>query len=419
MKQPNQIPKEQLKQQRLEVHLKVRKEKKRKKRMTYSTLLFAMLLILFVTSLRVSPTFASYVAKIPGFTPIVELIAFDRGLEDVVKHDYFEEIGESVTSPENNITVTVVGVAADFTGMSIAYTVEAPFELSQYLLSDIKILQAGEPIPAGFSYNFTNSEGEKYIEDLIQLTNSEGMDYTNRDFALELTFKGTHKGTITVPFSIQQEIKQPKVLAENIELVFQNQKITLEKVTVSPLRASISVRLDENNTMQVLSLDDIKLIDETGEEWASIKNGISANGSARDQAFTMYMQSNYFHEPKTLTLQIGSIAALPKGEDTIKVDLKNKKVLYMPPQVDWDISFEQNQLIVEGENPTEFTRQMLLWARDENGEDVPDIQRTFEDHFDSHFKENVYFKDGITSPITIDIAYFPNFIGENIEVPLK
>lgn len=418
MKQPIHIPKEQLKQQRLEVHSKVYKEKKRKKRMTYSTLLFAMLLVVFVTSVRVSPTFASYVAKIPGFPPIVRLIAFDRGLEDLVKHDYFEEIGESITSPENNITVTVVGVAADYTGMSIAYTVEAPFELPQYSTPDIRILQGGEPIPAGFSYNFLNSDGATSIEDLIQMTHPEGMDYTNRNFALELTFKGTHKGTVTVPFTIQQEIKPPKVLAENIELEMQNQKMTLEKVTVSPLRADISVKLDEDNTMQILSLDDVKLIDENGEEWASIKNGISAYGDTRDQAFTMYMQSNYFHEPTSLTLQIGSVAALPKGEDYIKVDLQNKKVLYMPQQVDWDISIDHNQLIVEGDNPTEFARSMLLWAKDDKGEDVPNMQRTFET-IETRAKENIYFEQEITTPLTFDIAYYPNFIGENIEVQLK
>ena len=50
----------------------------------------------------------------------------------------------------------------------------------------------------------------------------------------------------------------------------------------------------------------------------------------RDGEAVYYMQSNYFREPKKLTLQVGEVKALSKGEDYIEVDFAKNKVLYQP-----------------------------------------------------------------------------------------
>ena len=49
------------------------------------------------------------------------------------------------------------------------------------------------------------------------------------------------------------------------------------------------------------------------------------------------MQSNYFRQPKKLTLVMERIEALPKGSDYIEVDFEQQKVLYVPSGLDIDV----------------------------------------------------------------------------------
>jgi len=61
---------------------------KRKKRSCFTAAsVVVVLMLLFVTCIRVSPTFAQAIEKIPGFTPIVEMIGYDKGVKDIVSED--------------------------------------------------------------------------------------------------------------------------------------------------------------------------------------------------------------------------------------------------------------------------------------------------------------------------------------------
>ena len=90
-KLPITVPKEKLQQVRMDTLSRVQREKRTTKRIVSVTIVSLFCLsILF--SIRVSPTIASYAAKIPGFEAIVTAIRIDKGIKDIVDNDYYEEL---------------------------------------------------------------------------------------------------------------------------------------------------------------------------------------------------------------------------------------------------------------------------------------------------------------------------------------
>lgn len=91
------IPHEQLEESRRKNIVRFQKEKRNRQRTWKSIAVTCALLFLFVTSIRVSPAFASTIAKIPGFAPLVEMITYDKGVKDILHNNYYEELGLSQT----------------------------------------------------------------------------------------------------------------------------------------------------------------------------------------------------------------------------------------------------------------------------------------------------------------------------------
>ena len=93
---------------------------------------------------------------------------------------------------------------------------------------------------------------------------------------------------------------------------------------------ALDIEVAKDNTMQLLALDDVAIMTESGERRESIRNDISTDGNIRDGKFTLYLQSNYFDDPASLTVMIGAVQAVPKGEDFIEVDFGTKEILTKP-----------------------------------------------------------------------------------------
>lgn len=405
-----QVPREKLQEQRQQALQRHQKRKRRNKTTAAIASSIVILCLAFTLSIRVSPAFANYVAQIPGFAPFVAMIEEDKGMRDVLNNGYFEEIGASATSKEHHITLSVIGVVADYSGLAIAYTVEAPRNLSDFGHPNIDILHNGKQIPAGFLYDYSREEETTYIEDMIMLTSDQGLDFSSRDFELVFTYEDIGE-TIAVPFTLQQDIYEPKKIAENVELELQQQRLTIESIMITPMRAILKFDVDEQNDMQIIALDGLKLVDERGEEWATIRNGLFANGSLRENNYTLYMESNYYREPKSLKLMIDAVAALPKGEDYIVVDFDKQKFVKLPDAP--ELEFELGYHILSVSYEKGFTA--LGWGIDAKGNNVYDTSFTQSEHEMTQF---INISEEVVSPVRFNIDYYPNYIGENIEVEL-
>lgn len=417
MNEAPKIPKQALQAQRQAVLAQVRREQKRKKQFMITTTSALLAFIIFICSVRLSPTIANYVAKIPGFEPIVEMISYNKGLKDIMQHEYYEEIGVMVT--ENNITATLVGVIADETSMLISYEVDAPFDLSKIGLTKIDILQNGEPLDTSHTYGWYTDEPTKHIEALINATSHEGFTYNDKNFDLVLHLDDENSTVITLPFELQQPIAPAKVYPIDQTIEVQQQKFTVNEVAISPLTTVIDITVDPTNSMRILALDDLKLIDENGEEWSRIENGLTATGLLNDGKIRYYMQSNYFRTPKELTLEIGEIHALPKGQDFIEVDFAKERVLYQPKMVDWQFSVQGKTVTVEADHYEGEGRTLLFTAYDQNGNEINSSGgETWRDISDELHATYTYDTAPYEAPVKIDINYYPNLIGSKIALPI-
>ncbi|MEG0472165.1 MAG: DUF4179 domain-containing protein [Solibacillus sp.] len=407
-----QVPKEQLQKMRQEMRLKVIKEKKRRQRLLSSTVLFVVLFS-FVMSIRMSPTIASYVAKIPGFDPIVKMVAYDKGVKAILDNDYFEEV--QATASANGLTVTVVDVIADQSGMVVSYEMDAPFDISKINFKEVQLLQSGEDVLASKTYGWSEDKPTQHVEGVIELLMKPTMTYQSKEFELILHFDDEKETKIEIPFTLKQDIQPEKVFAYNKEVEVNEQKFTIDNVRTSPLRIALDITIDPSNTMQLLELADLKLIDENGEQWGSIINGITKSGSIREGKYTLYMQSNYFEQPKQLTLAIGSVYAVPKGQDFIEVDFLKQKVVSKPDYYHWPIDVQGKEISILGDS-SDSAGKILLNNALSNGEIITPSSASFrygEQQFESYFTYEQ--AEGLTK---IDINFYPNSIGENIEIPI-
>ncbi|MED4886192.1 DUF4179 domain-containing protein [Lysinibacillus fusiformis] len=284
------VPKEELQQVRMDMFRKVQREKKIKKRIVSVTFI-AILCVSLILSIRVSPTIASQVAKIPGFQAIVSAIAIDKGIKDIVDHDYYEEI--NVTQSKNGLSLTLQGAIADNSGIVLFYDADASFDISALTLEKVQLFQGDDEIECGCTLT-KNESNQKYISSSVEYNFLEPIVYTSKDFKAFFHFNDEQKGNIdiTLPFSLKKDIAKEKTFTANRTIDIDGQKFTITQIRRSPLKVALDIEVAKDNAMQILALDDVAIITESGERRDSMINGNSIGGNIRDGKFTLYLQSN-------------------------------------------------------------------------------------------------------------------------------
>ncbi|MCM3711140.1 DUF4179 domain-containing protein [Sporosarcina luteola] len=416
-KLPIDVPKEKLQQIRMDTFRKVQREKRTKKRIV-PVAIVALFCLTILFSVHVSPTIASYVAKIPGFHALVTAVRIDAGIKDIVDNEYYEEI--NVTESKNGLSLTLQGVIADHSGFVLFYDADALFDMSKLELNDVQLFHGDDEIPGP---SFTRiADNQEYISSLVEYSFSEPIVYTSKDFMAVFHFEDVDKGNIeiTIPFTLQNEIAQEKVIAANRTVDIDGQKFTITQIRRSPLKTAIDIEIEEANTMQILAFDDITVMTDSGERRVSIQHRGATQGDIRDGKITLYVQSNYFHNSDSLTINIGAVNAVPKGEDFIEVDFGTKKVLTKPDYFDWDISVTSHDVSVavkKGDN-----QGKLLWLHDAVKEDGTPLEYTGStfSRGEQYVIETTQFQD-YDGKAKIYLNYYFNPIGKNIElnIPLQ
>ncbi|MFJ7648315.1 DUF4179 domain-containing protein [Lysinibacillus sp. NPDC097279] len=414
-KLPIDVPKDKLQQIRMDTFRKVKREKRKKKRIVSVAIVFLCCLSLLF-SIRVSPTIASQIAKIPGFQAIVSAVARDKGIKDIVDNNYYEEI--NATQTKNDLSLTLQGVIADHSGFVLYYDANAPFEL---FLEKVQLFQGEDEIECGCSFTH-NASNQTNISSSVEFGFSEPIAYTSKNFKAIFHFNDKEKGNIkiTIPFSLQNEIAQEKVFNANRTIDVQGQKLTIKQIRRTPLKLALDIEVDEENTMQILALEDIAVMTESGERRETDRNRSSIYRNNSDGKFTVYLQSNYFDDPESLTVMIGAIQAVPKGEDFIEVDFGTQKIISKPDYLNWDISIEQQSLKTAAKKWDNRERHMFFQnALKEDGTVLEFAGGSYSDD-DEYLYATETFKN-YDGKAKILIDYYFNPIGENIElkIPLK
>ncbi|WP_342504996.1 DUF4179 domain-containing protein [Sporosarcina sp. FSL K6-2383] len=411
-----EIPREALHQARVEAVYQHRLTKRRKRRLYSVASVAALVLLLFVTSIRVSPVFAQAVSKIPGFASIVDIIANDKGISDIVENNYYEELGISVT--QGDYTLTLQGAIADHSGMMIFYKLESLFDLSKVDLVSIEVSQQGVPLSVATSYGSHPVDETTIHEAKVEIMSVDDLSYDNKTFEFNLHLSDGTNTKFTVPFTLTRPIEQPKVYDLNQSVIVDGQTIDIKQLKISPLRAEIKLAADEQNTMQLLQFTSVRLIDENGEDWGRPRGGGAGFGNLRDGEVAIFMESNYFRQPKKLTLVIDKIEALPKGSDYIEVDFEQQKVIYMPSELDVTVQ-------VPSRNTLEVTYpksngQLFFGIVDQEGNEFSSntISTRFSEEESNVTAIYTFDFDNAVNPIRLHINSYPLYLDGKMEIDI-
>ncbi|MBD8035018.1 DUF4179 domain-containing protein [Solibacillus merdavium] len=392
-----------------------RVEQKRQKRWT-ATIISATVICLFILSIRFSPTIAYAVSKVPGLETIVELITHNKGIEDVLEQGYNEKIYASAEL--NGVKAVIEEVIADETGMYIMYRLSSEQDLSKYKKISLSVLQNGEPVKAGVGFSTFMDEETYEFASSIEVVSSEGMDYSERNFEVQFMLNDE---TLRVPFELKNEIKQTKVYAVNEQLEIEGQRFTVKEVHISPLRVGIQIAVDPTNDKRILSFNSIELLDENNEIWSEVSNGVTGHGATDENVMTHYLQSNYFREPKSLTLKISEVEALPKGQDYMEVNFEKQEVIFAPDFIDLSkVEVYPKQLRVQYK-PANMKHylQLLGTAIDATGKELG-VRNSSVSGMDGNYHEVTvsYDIEKYTNPVKIYFYSYPSYLDGTAEIKI-
>lgn len=415
------VPKDKIRKAREDGYSKFKKNMKRNRTILKQLAVVAVLVLAFVTSIRISPTFAQTIAKIPGFAPLVELITYDKGVKDIVENEYYEELG--IMQTKNDLTLTILGTIADESGMIIFYQLEAPYDISKLDTKEFDLIQKDGNLELGAkTYSWPSIDPTNIIKDKLEVVAYKPIDYTNSNFEIKLTFADEKQTTFKVPFTLSKPIQKSKLIELDKQVEIDGQKINIESIKISPLRAEIKIGADLTNKMQILNIKQFKMLDENGEEWGRTSNGLIAFGNFRDETHSIFIQSNYFREPEKLTMIFDQIEVLPKGEDYIEVDFLKQKVLKNPLEKEVDVKVTGfNTLDVTYTDTSEIKSQLFGNVIDSKGSIFYSDGHSFTT--DEQKIEATYsfdLKDAV-NPVKIYFSSSPKLLDGNaqIQIPLK
>ncbi|WP_318614524.1 DUF4179 domain-containing protein [Sporosarcina sp. YIM B06819] len=408
-----EIPKEALHQARVKAMQQHQLTKRRKRRLYTVASVAAVVLLLFMTSIRVSPVFAQAVAKIPGFAPIVGMIAY----VDIVENNYYEDLGIIVT--QGDYTLTLQNVVADHSGMTIFYTITSPFDHSEVSITSLGVSQQGIPWGVASSYISSPVGGSDVRKDKVEIIPVDELSYDNMSFEFNLHLDDAAETKFTVPFTLTKPIKQPKIYEVNRSVVVDGQTIHIKQLEISPLRTDIRLAANEQNTMQLLKFRSVRLIDENGENWWQTGNMEQGFGISRDGEVSIRMHSNYFRQPQKLTLVMEMIEALPKGSDYIEVDFEQQKVLYVPSELDIDVQVPSSN-IVEVTYPKTVESQLIVEIVNNEGNDLNGnlISVNFSEENDYQTATYAFNFDNEVNPIRLHINSYPLYLDGKVEIDI-
>ncbi len=416
-----------------------KKRKRSAKSKMMMTLAASFMIITMVFTIRVSPAFAAYVSKIPGLDVIVNLINYDKGLQLAVEHDFIQPIG--ISDEHDGIKVTVDSVIVDESRMILFYTLE---NNSEYEMIDIEVIdfvnEQGEPWKVTKTYN---SYGEKWLKkkkrhskiDIEFIKETKIPDIVT--FKLKLLNKEDereHSGTvlesawsIDIPINKAAFVNMKEEYLLNQTVTIEGQKIHFNKVTIYPTRVSLEIKYDEANNKKIFGFDDLRLVDENGEEFASITNGIIGM-PIDDYTEIIYLQSNYFNRPKHLYLKASRLKALDTDKLEVIVDLQEEKLLKQPDERlhidEINKTSEQVEIVFtyKKEFPYDVKRAYSLFNhqfKDSSGkiyEHLGEGSSAGEEYGRSYVTiENI----GYTNPITFTIYHYPTRIYGDINIRVK
>ncbi|WP_442602680.1 DUF4179 domain-containing protein [Paenibacillus sp. KN14-4R] len=416
----------------LHIELGVKQAKKQRKLFharLWSAAACTLLVITFVTTVRISSSFAAWVTQIPGLDAIVKMINGDRGLSLALENDFMQPIG--LSDEHDGVKVTVDGIIVDEVRMNVFYSVTFPEErINANFPNWPNIAFEGDPNNQPVMFNFgeykIDKENRKQFHSILQLEYSKSPVPFPNQVVFHLPFKD--RGTEwTIPFTIDSSkflgLKHTFPIHQAISI--DDQKFTIEEATMYPTRLKLDISCDPNNTKQIFDLRDLRIVNENGE---ALKNtGSIGYGDQKTYLF----ESNYFTMPKQLFIEGSLTAALDRNQLDLVIDPIKKEIIKRP-----DDRIRLQKFVPNGDKIDVELALSNINAKQTNvfhvtsGGFVETTGQKTEIGSKSAYSEGSHSNEKIINefqipnrdyngPLTFRIEYYPKFIEQPFRVQIK
>ncbi|MFE8696623.1 DUF4179 domain-containing protein [Cytobacillus sp. FJAT-53684] len=395
------------------------KNKPRQKTWLLSGLAAAVFIIGFLTSIRISPVFASYVSSIPGMEKLVELISDNKGLMLAVENEYVQEI--NATQEMNGLKVTLDSVIADEKGMVIFQTIEAKEKQEKFYVNDLKLESAdGTELYLGsYSYGAHQPYGELRKKEMATMDFFFEEPLKTKEFVVTFTIEtNDYEEKFHFLFTLEKPLKETKTIELNKTVSIEGQKVTIKNIKIYPLRVAVHVVVDPENSKKIFAFEDIRLVDENGEAWTKVVNGFTAH-SLSDNEQILYLQSNYFKEPKELYLVMNKLQAVDKEDAFVRVDMENEKIINQLKGLTI-LDVKNGSIIFTLDTEEEFNYSSFISLRDADGKEIELNSNYWTGDKNGKREIGVEFPPGsYKNPLELKLSAFPAWIEGDIKIKVK
>ena len=400
--------------------------------------------IIFITSIRISPVFAGYVSKIPGLSYIVNLINYDKGIKAIVDNNFVQNV--NMTTEKEGLVVTVKDIIIDNSKVIIFYFIEDKGKHRFIGLDSFKIMDIEEKPMDNISISYGGLDQDMSINKKVE--SSIEIDFYKETIIpekLKLEFKFRESLNSNDPlrdkgealksiWNIEVPIDKSKfrTLEENYTInqsaQVQGQKILFKTTVITPTRIAVDVEFDINNTKKILNFEDIAIVNEKGEKWGII-NG-NAGTRADDNHNSLFFQSSYFSKSKELYLEGTSIQAVDKDKAIVIVDTENNTLINAPDDKLKLISITKNsnqtklKFSLEKDKVLDFNRlYSIFYSIFKAGDGKTYESNTGE--FDSresgvqNYEYDIAGTEKFQNPIYLTIIDYPTRIKGNFKIKIK
>ncbi|HWO75753.1 MAG TPA: DUF4179 domain-containing protein [Bacillus sp. (in: firmicutes)] len=383
----------------------------------------AVVLLLFVLSIRYLDGFAAVVRGIPGMENLVSAIRDEPSLQEAIDNHFLQEIG--LSDEHDGIKFTVHSVLADEKRMILFYSIETDQEFNELTVRPELIDKDGNKMDQGYAMSvWSVPEPHKSKGKLYQIEFTFTDIEVPEEFLLEVhisEYRSELPGEWKIPIQLDRSVfaGQKKEFVLNQTFDFEGQKVTVRDITIYPTRTEIDVMFDEKNSKQVFDIEDLRLVDEKGEFWSGHPGSLSATGL--QDYMTFYLESNYFRHPKHLSLQFSKLQALDKDELDLVIDPAKAEIIKRP-SVGPELSVKREGsllLITIHDVPDDFHHFVIEKVTDSAGNELNrNSMGVAETGKDMIFHVPYNDKTVAPGPIRIRMNGFPSYIYGDANIPL-
>lgn len=295
-------------------------------------------LLIFVLCINVSPVFASYVERIPGFERLVEIVRFDKGLKQAVDNGFAQKIDKF--SESEGVIFTVNDIILDQKNIILTYDLKTKDLYNNLILEEFKLKNniTGQRITNYSHEPIYDEQYSKVNGGIIRIQYDNAKNSIAEQIVIEVTSisglskdddgkqRKTINGTWNISFNLDKEkLKEatPKnLLLENKIVVVDDMKFTIDTVKAYATNMDVHITLDSNNPYKFVDFKNIYMEDEKGTKYR-----FKGSSYESQYEYTFHFISNYYATSKHLQLKCDGIYIMPKEKQYIEVDLRNKKII--------------------------------------------------------------------------------------------